>query len=304
MELIKENYFRSFGNGPNWSVEIDPPKRKIKSYFEESCLAAEEIYSKKNGNLYLLYSGGIDSQYVFSLFKRMKFKFIPVIIRLQGKYHHEDYNAHESKYAFDQCRKHNVESLTMKFNFDKFVESGEIFEICNEMKLASHHLAMRMKIITMLDGFVVQGDGEPFMIYDKKDTKWKLIETEIAHSLINFHKEKNIPGCPFFLAYTPEMFLSFLTDQTIVDLANNKFPGKLTTDSSKAHVYNRNSNFNIEPYDYVSKSRIKFTGFEIIDSCPIMENPSMIAYQSYREKWNGVQFRDWHRLVEELSIYQ
>jgi hypothetical protein len=304
LDLIKDNFFRASGNGPSWKVEIDPPRRKIKSYFEESCISANEIYSNKTGHLYLLFSGGLDSQYVFNIFKRLKFNFTPIIIRLQGRYHNEDYNAHESKYAIEECQRNNVDPLIIKFDFDKFLESGELFEICNEIQLGHHHLAMRMKLITMIDGFVVQGDGEPYLVYDKDDDTWKILETEIAHSLLNFHKIKNIPGCPFFLSYTPEMFLSFLTDPIIIDLANKKYPGKLSSDSSKGHIYNRNSNFNLIPYNYQTKVRIKHTGFELIDSSPLMEHPAMIEYQNIREKWNGSALLGWHQLVDDLSIYQ
>lgn len=304
MEFIKDNYLKGSGNGPTWHVDIDPPKRKIKTYFEETCLAAEYMYSYKLGRLYLLFSGGMDSQYVFHVFKRLKFNFTPVIIRLQGKYYDIDYNAHESVYAFEYCKQHAIEPLVMKFDFDKFVDNGEIFEICNEVKCGSHHLAACMKISTMLDGFMVQGNDPPYMKYDTKNEKWKLEEMEVIHSILNFHKIKNVPGCPFLLSYTAEMMLSFLTDPHMVSLANGKYPGKLGTNSGKAYVFNRNSDFNMHPYNFITKSRVKSTGYEIIDSSELMNCPNMLEYQQYRKKWCGVYYEDWHTVVERLSINQ
>lgn len=304
MELIKDNYLKGSGNGPTWHVDIDPPKRKIKSYFQETCLAAEYMYSNKSGRLYLLFSGGMDSQYVFNVFKRLKFNFTPVIIRLQGKYYDIDYNAHESVYAFEHCKQHNIEPLIMKFDFDRFIDSGELLEICNEVRCGSHHLAACMKISMMLDGFMVQGNDPPYMKYDTKSGKWKLEEMEVIHSILNFHKIKTVPGCPFLLSYTAEMMLAFLTDPYMVNLANGKYPGKLGTNSGKAFVFNRNSDFNMRPYNFVTKSRVKSTGYEIIDSSELMNCPNMIEYQQHRQKWCGVYYEDWHTVVERLSVNQ
>jgi len=91
IELVKDNYMTSSGNGPSWKVNIQPPNKKIKSYFEETLEVAEYIYANKTGKLHLLYSGGLDSEYVFNVFLKLGFDFTPVIIKLSN------YNQHDLK---------------------------------------------------------------------------------------------------------------------------------------------------------------------------------------------------------------
>ena len=122
MNLTKDNYLRGSGTGNSWHVDIDPPKRKVKSYFEETLITAKEIYAGKTGKLYLFFSGGTDSQYVFNVFEYLKFDFTPVIVRYTGKYYHLDYNHHDTVHAFEYCKSKNIEPLVINLDFDKFVE--------------------------------------------------------------------------------------------------------------------------------------------------------------------------------------
>jgi hypothetical protein len=68
ISLVKDNYIQSYGNGSNFTIEIDKLPTKFNNYFKESCKSAEEIYSLKQGNLNLLYSGGVDSEYTLNVF--------------------------------------------------------------------------------------------------------------------------------------------------------------------------------------------------------------------------------------------
>lgn len=48
IDLVKDNYMTSSGNGPSWKVNIQPPAKKIKTYFEETLEVAEYIYANSN----------------------------------------------------------------------------------------------------------------------------------------------------------------------------------------------------------------------------------------------------------------
>ena len=154
MELIKDNYLRGSGNGNTWHVDIDPPKQKVKSYFEETISAAEYVHANKIGKIHLLYSGGLDSQYVFNVFQKLRFDFTPVIIRLVGK-DQIDYNAHETKYAFEHCAKYNIVPTVINFDYDEFVYSGECFELAKEIRSGTHRLVATLKVAGNIDGFTV-----------------------------------------------------------------------------------------------------------------------------------------------------
>jgi hypothetical protein len=298
MELIKDNYLRSSGSGNSWHVEIDNPYRSVKSYFKESIATAEYVYENKTGHMHLLYSGGVDSQYIFCLFLKLGFNFTPVIIRLNGR----DgivYNIHDIKFAFDYCTERNVKPVVFDIDFDKFVDSGRIIDIAELAECSVYSLPATMYAFGEIDGFVVSGN-EPSLKYISENGTWALDETEYIHSILKYFRKKKLNGCPFMLSYSSEMLFSFLLDPTIAALANNQFPGKLGSNSSKSHVYNNGSGFNLPVYDFVSMDRIKYTGYETIKGSPIANHPNMREFENFRKKWHGKHLIDYRSLTEGM----
>ncbi len=161
MELIKNNYLRGSGHGATWHVDIDPATRKVKSYFEETLETAEYVYANKTGKIFLLYSGGLDSQYVFNILHKLGIDFTPVIIRLQGAYYNQDYNHHETKYAFEFCESKNVKPLVVNFNLDEFINSGEIIELAESACCGSYMIPATMKVAKQLEEFIMLGNDPP-----------------------------------------------------------------------------------------------------------------------------------------------
>jgi len=314
MELIKDNYLRGTGTGETWHVDIDPPTRKVKSYFEETLLTSEYMYANKTGKLLLLLSGGLDSEYVFRVFKRLKFDFTPIIIRLVGKHAEQDYNHHDTVYGFRLCNAFNITPTVIEFDFDKFFDSGEIFEMMHTWSCRGIGVITLLKIIESLDGFTVMGNDPPYMRLNKELNQWQLEEEEMIHALLRFYKGKNLPGCPFLLSYTPEMMLSFLLDPNIVDLVNGKFPGKMGTNSTKSYVFNNGSGFNMEHYNFdlarkiknnevidMSMPRYKQNGLEVIIKHPYF---SAEISQIYFKLYLGCYKENYSDVIQRLSIHQ
>jgi hypothetical protein len=319
VELIKDNYLRSSGTGATWHVDIDPPKRKVKSYFEETLITAEYMYANKTGKLLLMLSGGLDSEYVFRIFHHLKFDFTPVIIRFVGKHYHEDYNAHDTKQAFKLCAYFNVTPTVITFDFDKFVDSGELFEDMHRYRSGGFGISALIKVASSLDGFTVYGNDPPYMRLN--NGVWQLEEEEKIHAILRYYEGLKLNGCPFLLSYTPEMMLSFLLDPTIVKLANGKYPGKTGTNSSKSYVFNNGSEFNMDHYDFATAEkliksgntdrstlpRIKMHGWEVIVQLPWWQNQEEVkTHFHYREdsKYLGCYKENYHDVVKRLSIYQ
>jgi len=319
VELIKDNYLRSSGTGATWHVDIDPPRRKVKSYFEETLITSEYMYANKTGKLLLMLSGGLDSEYVFRVFQHLKFDFTPVIVRFIGKYYHEDYNAHDTKYAFKLCEKFNVTPTVITFDFDKFVESGELFEDMHRYRSGGFGISALIKVVASLDGFTVYGNDPPYMRLN--NGVWQLEEEEKIHAILRYYEGLKLNGCPFLLSYTPEMMLSFLLDPTIVKLANGRYPGKTGTNSSKSYVFNNGSGFNMDHYDFATAEkliksgntdrstlpRIKMHGWEVIVRLPWWQNQEEVkTHFHYREnsKYLGCYKENYHDVVKRLSIHQ
>jgi hypothetical protein len=302
MELIKDNYLYGTGHGDTWHVNIDPPKRQVKTYFEETLEAVEYVYANKTGKFQVLYSGGIDSQYVCEVLLHLGIVFDPVIIELKNS-NGEVLNMHDIKYAYEFCQSKNLTPTIYDFDFTKFLDSGKNVEIAESVTCCSFALPATMYVASQLDGFTLLGNDPPYMRLEPNNV-WVLEELEYIHSLLRFYKKYKVNGCPFLLSYTPEMMLSFLMDPSIVALGTGKMPGKKGTNSTKAQVFNNGSNFNIPSYDFVSKTRVKQTGYEQIYHSELREHPNMKIFEEFKTKWNGEYLEPYVDVVKRLSVNQ
>jgi hypothetical protein len=285
MNLIHNNYLRGTGTGPSWSVEIDSPTRLSKTYYEETIVAAEIIWAQKQGTLYLCYSGGLDSEYVLSVFTELGMNIQPVIMRTQ-------YNHPEIKYAFKYCEAKNISPIVIDLDYDNFIESGTFLEIATETKCSAYQYIANMWLTSQLDGTVITGDSDPHLFL--KENKWYIDEIEPTYKQFDYFKKHNIHGTPFFLSYTAEQYLSFLVDPTMQRLANNEIPGKTGSYSSKVHVYNNQSKFQLE-------QRTKLTGYELVESSAIFNHPDMQLVTSWKETmWGSCNF-EYHSLINRLK---
>ena len=79
---------------------------------------AAKLIAQKYKNLYLLLSGGLDSEFVLSVFLHMGMDIKPVIMNL-NTFDGINYNYFESKYAYEYCKskKHEVNASFTVSNF-------------------------------------------------------------------------------------------------------------------------------------------------------------------------------------------
>lgn len=287
MDLLHNNYMRSEGHGPTFAVEIDPPTRPVKSYYEETVIACEMIWSKKDAPLQLCLSGGLDSEYVLAVLLRLGMTVEPVIMRTK-------YNSPEIKYAFRFCHEHNLEPTVIDLDYDKFISSDQYLEIAETMMCADWRIPANMWLAEQLTGTVITGNDPPHMKLNTKNNLWYLDEEEIIHSQLRYWHVKGIKGTPFLLSYTPEMMLSFLLDPTMEKLANHEYPGKLGTNSTKVHVFNNVSNFNL-------MQRVKKHGYELVEKHPIFSHPNIQTVKSWQSKWKGTSDHQYHEVISKLK---
>ena len=283
--LLDNNYIKTSGSGSTWNVEITGPSRPVKSYYEETVIAAEKVWSQKTSPLYLCYSGGLDSEYVLNVFLQLGMNIQPVIMRTQ-------YNHPETKYAFKLCNEKNINPIVIDLDYDKFIESGKFIEIATQTKCAAYQYIANMWLTSQIDGTVITGDSDPHLFLN--EGKWYIDEIEPTYTQFEYFKQNNIEGTPFFLSYTAEQYLSFLLDPTIQQLANNEIPGKTGSYSSKVHVYNNQNKFTLE-------QRTKLTGYELVETSHIFNHPDIELVNSWKSTmWGSCNF-EYHTLVNRLT---
>jgi hypothetical protein len=287
MQISKNNYIRATGSGSTFDIVIDSLPAKFSNYFTESCKAAEEIYNLKQGKLHLLYSGGVDSEYALKVFLHLKMDVVPVIINLNPSY-----NDFDIAYAIKFCNKNKIDPLIINLDFDNFVKSGKFLEVSKICRSELFHRAATAYVSGNLDGTVLHGEGEPYI--KKNKDGWDVEIYEHDYAIWNYFIAKGIHGTTHLNRYTPEMLLSFFSDPRIDDLANNRVPGKLGSNSSKFVIYNRDSHFNLE-------ERPKYHGYEKIETSKIFQHDAFRELEIIGKEWNGVYSKNYFEFMKQCK---
>lgn len=272
-EVRKNNYYRYLNTGKDFTVDIDPVTREPKSYCEELILNAQEMYEKKDGELYCLYSGGIDSELVMDVLLSQGMNVTPVIVRLGP-----EYNDHDLAWATEYCNKKELRPLIINVDTEKFITSGEILNIAKLAETSSYQYLSTMKAALSLDGTVISGQDEPYIGLDTETNKWYFVEKEKWCAWTKLYDKGLITGTSCFLSWSAETLLSFMLDPTIQKLGNNQLPGKVGSYSSRKAVYGRM---------FPMPDRPKYTGWEQIDNSKLFENEYMQEVTRLGEIYSG-----------------
>lgn len=283
--LTYNNFFQLSKDEKNYLVNFKPVTRSHDSFFQCVLRDAEYVWNNRTGRLKLLYSGGIDSEYMLNAFRYLKLDFDVVIIRLQN------YNEHDIQYALDYCRQYNIRAEIVNFDFDTFVKSGRMLSIASEIGCGWHQIPATLEVLLQLDGNIIMAGNEPHL-NKKQDNTWWLDVLEYQHAETKWFTKNNIDGTPFFMGYSAETFLSFLLEESIVNLVNNQKPGKLGTYSSRIEFYNK---------PWTMLPRQKYTGYELIERSEIFEHPNMIEFKNLSTNFSNVFEIEYHRLVNLLT---
>ena len=285
LPLTHNDYFTTNGHGKDWTVQLKSITTNSSSWYEESIRAAQIINDISDSPLTLLFSGGLDSEYMLNIFKHAGVDFKVAIIS------YGDYNIHDNRYAFKYCEAHSIEPIVVDIDIAKFINSGKIFEVANEAKCCAYQIPSIMYGVSKLDGTVIMANGEPYVKNFNGDWRWE--ETERVNSYMNWFKAKGINGTPDFLRYTPEMTLSFLMEPRVIQLVNNEHPGKLSTRTSKHLIFSQKMEL---------EKRSKYTGWEEIENTSFMSEITT-EFNLLKTKYNGVFELGYNDLVEVLSKY-
>jgi hypothetical protein len=287
MEMLKDHYIQTSGSGSSWQVKIATPLGNIDNYFAESQRAAEIVWAQKQGKVYIMYSGGVDSEYTLKLFHSMGMPVTPVIVRLSP-----NYNDHDTEYAFKFCESIGLVPVVIDIDFDHFVKSGQILDIAKSAGLDIYHYPATLHAIKHLNGTVICSAGEPGVRFDNGN--WNVIFNQYDYTFFKYFEQHSITGTPFFITYTPEMLFSFILDPRVIDLVNNRVPGKLGHQSSKFIIYNRHSKFNLA-------ERPKYTGYEHIEKSEIFSHENIQEIEKLKNHWGGKVQEEYHTFVSRLK---
>lgn len=273
MELIKNSWYKFNGHGSTFNVEFNKLPKNFNNHNIESKLAAQYIYDNKQGPLYIMYSGGLDSEFALTTFLALGMDVKPVFVKLSPNYNNVDL-----AYATEYCKNRNLDLKIIDIDFNSFVENGTIYSIAEEMECSIYHRSALAHAIAKLDGTIVCGDCEPYLKTD--GNKWYLDIDEHEFSMGKFFTKHGITGTPYFGCYTPGKFISYIFTQRVQDLINNRLPGKISSFSSKSIIYNSDSDYNLT-------HRQKLTGYEEMEKMTIFKHEIFNEFNKLHELYGG-----------------
>ena len=207
---------------------------------EANNLAAVRIYEKKVGDIYVLLSGGMDSEICLKSFVDQKLPVKTISLKFLDIDQSKELE-HINRIVKEYDVPHHFEEIHVK----KFVTSSEFLNTIDNIKCVSPIIGCHLWLANQLEGTPVIAQGE---VHLKKEipedyipgkseylkSSWHLYESERLCSIYQNFINRGKPAIPGFFQYLPEQFLSFLTlNPILTQLVNNQLIGKLGTRSSK-----------------------------------------------------------------------
>ncbi len=218
------------------------------------------------------------------IFKDAKIPFKVAIIN------YNDFNSHDTMYAYDFCEQFNINPIIVDIDIKKFITSGKIYDIAKNAKCCAYQMPSVMYGITKLDGIILMANGEPYI--KKYNSEWRWQETERVNSYMNWYKQQQINGTPDFLRYTPEMTVGFLQNSNIKKIVNNEHLNKSSSRTTKFNIYS-------EYYRFTPRK--KYTGWELIEKTSLMNNEVFLEIEKLKKFYNGSYEVEYNNLIKSLQ---
>lgn len=259
LELTKNNHFR-FGydrvpfvtrtsSEQKWSVEYGRCKRVPLDWRSECLIAAKEIRGSTTQDLYVCFSGGIDSQVVAESFRFARVPFRAAILRFK-----KDLNIHDISWAVIYCETNGVPYEFFDVDIDEFFLGGELKVMADLTQCVTPQLPSSMKLMEMIakkGGYPILGSAECYL--EKTAQGWVMFEREKIAAVYRYLMATNTPGQAGFFQWNPEIMYSFLVDPMIRRLVSNRVEGHTSTYYLKSEIYENH---------FKLMKRPKYTGFE------------------------------------------
>lgn len=303
LQLTHRNHFK-FGYNRHWFADRRTPddswyvaygrcQRPIKDWRSECIATARQIRDDTDLDLWLLFSGGIDSEVALQSFLFAGIRVTAAITCFRG-----DLNRQDVRHAVKFCETHQIAYRLLHLDIERFIESGEALEFADRAKCVSPQLLHTMWAMDQVDGYPILGSGECYLVKRSAQRDgampgadanvWEMFEKERIASWYRHLLVRGRPGCAGFFQYNPENMLAFLVDPMVMNLCNNRLPDETTTMKIKPLIYG--SYFLLEP-------RKKYHGFENILHLDDALRPELERrYGAY----NGIHKTPYDELVASL----
>lgn len=228
-----------------WMVAYGRCERPIADWRTECIATARLIRDVTDLDLWVLFSGGIDSEVMLQ-----SFMFAGIPIRTAITCFKHDLNRHDIRYAIKFCETHEIPYRLLHIDIEHFVRSGEALAYASATKCVQPQLLHTMWAMDQVDGYPILASGECYLVRRAAQTEgdlttdvdpdtWEMFEKERIASWYRYLVFRRREGCAGFFQYNPENMLAFLLDPTVAALCNNMFPAETDTMNFKPVIYRK-----------------------------------------------------------------
>jgi len=191
-------------------------------------------------DLTMFISGGLDSEMALQSF--LSAGIVPKLATVRfpdGK------NMHDIGPTMQLLDRMGLAYTIIDIDPQKFVDSGQAFEIAEKFQAYTLYQQMLIKIATdfaapMITIDEVEIEKIPIVNWSTATSTriWSFVKKEDQDGVWRrFNDKTGIPALNNFYTYSPESMLAFLELPTVDDLINDRIPGKLGWTSSKMQIY-------------------------------------------------------------------
>ena len=173
-------------------IMINPYKFTPLEFHDAANFTATKI-AEEYKNIFLSFSGGADSDYVFHCFQRNNIEFTPIIVKTSG-------NQIEMSYALHTCRKFNVTPIIIDINNKEYMSiyAEDLIKKISGVGIEAIPGIIACQYAKSQNGILVIGEH---MIDNDEENIWVGVNEWDYYNEIFVGEEYNIP----FFNYTVEM---------------------------------------------------------------------------------------------------
>jgi hypothetical protein len=305
LELTHRNHFR-FGYADQhwfeprrhpdqvWHVRYGECEGEPGTFLEECVRAARLIRDSTDLPIHVMLSGGYDSEAALRSFVAAGIPVRAATMRFRGRVNMPDVIG-----AAALANALGVPIDTYDLDLAKFWDA-EVFEYCRRSGCVSPQLACHMWLMDRIQGYPVLASGECYLVKRLPEgyqsgvseyprSQWDMLEREKIASWYRHLIARGRAGCAGFFQYTPGQMLSWLSEPRVRELVDDQHAGKLSTMSSKHHVYSR--------HFPGMRERGKLTGFESVME---LDRAVRAELRELHPGQNAIARMEYHGLVHSL----
>ena len=204
--------------GKRFNLKFKPCTRDNGGWRDEIISTVKDVANTAKKEIYVLYSGGLDSEVVCMAMKKENIPFKAVSLVYTDISNMVDVN-----YAIKWCKENNVEHIIKEIKITDFVEEAIPFYQSLELRSRTIYRYLQCFYIDLIESMggygVICGGIDSLFRTESNCVGWKFAPDKLL--VLDYCKKYNLDHCPVFYARNSELVKSYYQDRLFKFLTHN-----------------------------------------------------------------------------------